>query len=212
MYPTRIEVAHIMFTTTLLPAIRDAGPGARIVFVTSHEHMSVKQPVNWERLSSPEGEKEIPYSLSRYGASKIAGIYSTMHLQRALANEGIYVNCCHPGVRNRFLCLFYFTNTFLQVVVSDLTRSLSTILGKLSFILSIVESLMYQTVEVGALTQLYLAASPEVESKCIKGQFLWPVAKVFPEKASALAWDEGEQERYWDWAESVVDNAVKRVD
>ena len=89
-----------MFTTTLLPAIRNAGPGARIVFVTSQVHVYVKKPINWERLSSPEGEKEIPYSLSRYGASKIAGIYSTMHSQRALANEGIYVNCCHPGVRN----------------------------------------------------------------------------------------------------------------
>ena len=101
---------------------------------------------------------------------------------------------------------------FLQVVISDFTRNVGTILGKLSFILWIVESLIYQTVEVGALTQLYLAASPEVESKGIKGQFLWPVAKVCPEKGSALAWDEKEQERYWNWAESVADKAVKRVD
>ena len=100
LYPASVEVAHMLFTTTLLPAIRNAGPGARIVFVTSHAHVYVKRPINWERLCSPEGEKELPYSLSRYSASKIAGIYSTMHLQRALANEGIYVNCCHPGVRD----------------------------------------------------------------------------------------------------------------
>lgn len=89
-----------MFTTTLLPAIRNAGPGARIVNVTSHGHVRIKQPVNWERLCSPEGEKELQPGLSRYGGAKIAGIYSTMHLQRALADEDIYVNCCHPGVRN----------------------------------------------------------------------------------------------------------------
>ena len=51
-------------------------------------------------MGSPEGEKELPSSFSRYGGAKIAGIYSTMHLQRALADEDIYVNCCHPGVRN----------------------------------------------------------------------------------------------------------------
>ena len=98
------------------------------------------------------------------------------------------------------------------MVISDFTRNLSTILGKLSFILWIVESLIYQTVEVGALTQLYLAASPEVESKSIKGQFLWPVAKICPEKASALAWDEQEQEKYWNWAESVAGQAMERLD
>lgn len=100
----------------------------------------------------------------------------------------------------------------MQPAISDFSRDVRATLGKMSFLLWILESLFYQTVEVGALTQLYLAASPEVESKGIKGQYLWPVAKVCPEKASALAWDEKEQERYWNWAKGVADKAMKRAD
>jgi len=191
-----VEVGHFVFTNTLLPAIRKSGPGARIVNVSSYAHNAVKKSVNFEKLRSSEAETELPSALERYGMAKLVGIQFTQSLQRLLANDSIYVNCCHPGA-----------------VVSDFNRDIVTTFGKIaSYGLALIAKLWFQPVEVGALTQLYLATSPEVESKGIKGQYLWPVAKIHMDGASSLAKDEAEQKRYWEWSEGVVGAALERVD
>jgi len=191
-----VEVGHFVFTNTLLPALRKAGPGARIVNVTSYGHSAVKKSVNFERLSSSDGEKEFPDPLERYGVAKLVAIQYTQSLQRLLVNDSIYVNCCHPGA-----------------VATDFNRDIGTTFGKIAgYVVVVMEKLLFQPVQVGALTQLYLAASPEVESKGIKGQYFWPVAKMHTDAATSLAKDEAEQNRCWDWSEGVVNAALKRVD
>lgn len=194
--PNRVEVGHFVFTNTLLPAIRTAGPGARIVVVTSWGHNIIKKPINYKRLSSLEGEQELKNSFGRYGAQKLVGLQFSMALQRRLANDGIYVNTCHPGSAK-------------TEWVRDM-RSQYGVIGR--YILSLISGLFSQTVQIGALTQLYLATSPEVVSKGIKGQYYWPVVKAVTDEASELARDEKDQERYWNWAEGEVDAALKRVD
>ena len=164
--------------------------------VSSYAHNGVKKPYSFERLSSPDGEKELGAPLERYGAAKLAGIHHTQSLQRLLINESIYVNCCHPGA-----------------VASDFNRDVVSTYGVIAgYFLALLEKLFFQPVQVGALTQLYLAASPEVESKSIKGEYLWPVAKIHTSAATSLARDQAEQKKYWDWSEGVVTAALKRVD
>ncbi|KIM87346.1 hypothetical protein PILCRDRAFT_814840, partial [Piloderma croceum F 1598] len=149
--------------------------------LSSSGHTDVKSPVNFERLSSPEGGKEIPW-LGRYGIAKLVAIQFTQSLQRLLANESIYVNCCNPGA-----------------VATDLNRDIETKFGRIAvYILALLQKLFFQPVQIGALTQLYLAASPEVEDKGIKGQYFWPVAKLHTSAANYLALDEAEQKKYWD--------------
>ena len=164
--------------------------------VSSYAHNFLKKRYSFERLSSSDGEKELKTPLERYGAAKTAGIHHTQSLQRLLINESIYVNCCHPGA-----------------VASDFNRDVASTYGKIvGYLLVLLEKLFFQPVQVGALTQLYLAASPEVESKSIKGEYLWPVAKIHTSAATSLARDQAEQKKYWDWSEGVVTAALKRVD
>lgn len=163
--------------------------------LTSARHMDVKSPVNFERLSSPDGEKEMPW-LGRYSISKLVAIQFTQSLQRLLANESIYVNCCNPGA-----------------VATDFNRDIEAKFGMISvYLLALLQKLFFQSVQIGALTQLYLATSPEVEDKGISGQYFWPVAMLHTSAANSLALDETEQKKYWDWCEGVVDAALKRVD
>lgn len=163
--------------------------------LSSFSHTAVKNPVNFKRLSSPESEKDMS-ALGRYGVAKLLAIQFTQSLQRLLANESIYVNCCHPGA-----------------VATDFNRDIEAKFGMIAaYAVALMQKLFFQSVQIGALTQLYLAASPEVEDKGIRGQYFWPVAKLHTSAANSLALDEVEQKKYWDWSEGVVDAALKRVD
>ena len=135
-------------------------------------------------------------ALGRYAAVKLVAIQCTQLPLKLLGNEPIYVNCCHP-----------------DAVTTDLNRDIEAKFGKLAgYTIVLLQKLLFQSVQIGALTQLYLAASPDVESKGIKGQYFWPVAKLHTSAAAPLAIDEAEQKKYWDWSQRVIDVALKRVD
>jgi len=87
--------------------------------------------------------------------SKLAIIMFTAELARRVAGKQIYVNTLHPGM-----------------IPSDLQNNM-TVWPLTAFI---IRRLMI-TPEEGALTQLYLATSPEVEKDDIRGQYYVPIAK-----------------------------------
>ena len=94
--------------------------------------------------------------LDCYGISNLVAIQFIQSLQRLLANESIYVNCCNPGV-----------------VATDFNRGIEVKFGMIAvYAVALIQELLAQSVQTGALTQLYLAAGPEVEDKGIKGQSL----------------------------------------
>jgi retinol dehydrogenase 12 len=96
--------------------------------------------------------------------------------------QGVYVNSCHPGTVN-----------------SDLMRHSS------SFLSSIIKAGLIST-EDGAITQMYLATSPEVEEKDLRGQYYVPFA--VPGSVGRHASSQENQTKLWDFSEKILHEKV----
>ena len=93
-YEETLAVNHFapfLLTGLLLPAIKSAGPGARIVNVASGAHKFVKG-MQFDDLQS-ENEFKM---FNVYGRSKLANMLFTRSLAKRLEADGITVNCLHP--------------------------------------------------------------------------------------------------------------------
>lgn len=66
--------------------------------------------------------------------------------------------------------------------------------------------LLFISTEDGALTQLYLATSPEVEEKEVKGQYYVPIA--VPSQPKAIAMSEETALELWDFTENLIKEKV----
>ena len=84
--------APFLLTGLLLPALLDAGPGARIVNVASGAHHSVRG-MRFDDIQSEQNYK----TFDAYGRSKLANILYTGSLAKWLEGTGVTVNCLHPG-------------------------------------------------------------------------------------------------------------------
>ena len=74
-----------------------------------------------------------------------------------------------------------------------------------TIIVGLVETLeakLMWSAEDGALTQVYLAAAPEVVSENIRGQYLHPIARIV--STLPLALDEGVQDDLWTLSEKIL--------
>lgn len=129
------HLAPFLLTHLLLPALK-AAKAARVVNVSSVVHRTT-------HLDFDDLQSEKHYGgLHAYAKSKLANILFTYELARRLAGSGVTSNCLHPGIvatgfgQNQpgfFKALFAFAS---PLFVSPAT---------------------------GARTQVFLAASPEVE-------------------------------------------------
>ncbi|KAF9092037.1 hypothetical protein BGX23_004677 [Mortierella sp. AD031] len=184
------HVGPFVFTMALLDRLKESQP-SRIVCTSSYSHeiLVSKAGIEFEKLKdeidtidkTPEGD------LGRYGQSKLANILFAKALSRRLAKDQVFVNVTHPGVCPKSV-----------VPEDDSWKELITSWVKKAF------ALPY---EVGALTQLYLATSTEIEEKDIRGRYFIPVAnEILP---SSHARDEKLQEKLWAWTEEVVSEKVK---
>lgn len=127
------HIGHFLLTEFLLPCIKASAP-ARIVTVASRAHYRVKA-WDWDALRRPSASRT---GLPEYGVSKLANVLFSAELGRRLAGTGVNTYALHPGV-----------------VATDVWRSVPwpfRSLIKLGMI----------SVEEGAKTTLYCAASPEV--------------------------------------------------
>jgi NAD(P)-dependent dehydrogenase (short-subunit alcohol dehydrogenase family) len=119
-----------------------------------------------------------------YGKSKASNILFTRGLAKRLEEKGvhnIYVNSIDPGG-----------------VRTDLQRHATYVATFLKFVL--VEP------EEGALTHLYLATSPEVEKKSIKGKYYVPIA--VPGKVHGVAGSENAPAKLWEFTENLLKEKV----
>ncbi|SDP62321.1 oxidoreductase [Lentzea jiangxiensis] len=140
------HLGHAALTWLLLPALRQR-PGARVVTVSSLMHRAGRidfEDPNWERR---------PYSLQgSYGQSKLANILFARELERR--SPDVTSIAAHPGM----------TATELTNNMADAHRSaVMKIGGRISHLFS-------QSVEMGALPQLYAATSPDARG----GQYYGP--------------------------------------
>ena len=138
-YETTFAVNHLgyfLLTGLLLPRLRAAAPGARIVNVASDAH-------RWGPLDLADLQNEREYKAMKiYGQSKTANILFTRELARRLAGSGVTVNALHPGA-----------------VATRLGRGS----GPLFDLLQSVISVFMKSPAQGADTSIYLASAPELE-------------------------------------------------
>ena len=138
-YETTFAVNHLgyfLLTGLLLPRLRAAAPGARIVNVASDAH-------RWGALDLADLQNEREYKAMKvYGQSKTANILFTRELARRLEGSGVTVNALHPGA-----------------VATRLGRGS----GPLFDLLQRVISVFMKSPEQGAETSIFLASAPELE-------------------------------------------------
>ncbi|KAF9089261.1 hypothetical protein BGX29_012140 [Mortierella sp. GBA35] len=176
------HLGHFVFTLGLLDKLKESQP-TRVVVLSSFVHEMA--PKGGIVLDSINDEKAMG-PMARYGQSKLANVLFGKALARRLAKEKVYVNVAHPG--------------YCQ---SNLARRTAEIYGEFGGRMSdVVAKCFAKKPKVGALTQLYLATSPEVEEKDIRGRYFVPIAKEI--QPAPYAKDEELQETLWTFSEDLV--------
>jgi NAD(P)-dependent dehydrogenase (short-subunit alcohol dehydrogenase family) len=109
-------LGHFVLTNTIMPKVLAAGPGARLVFVSSSGHR-----YNPFRFFDPNFEVPGSYGeFSAYGSSKAAVILYAALLKKRLAPRGIHVYALDPGS----------ISTNLQAHVKDLGPTVFTVMDE----------------------------------------------------------------------------------
>ncbi|KAF9379671.1 Retinol dehydrogenase 14 [Podila verticillata] len=176
------HLGHFVLTTALLDCLKESQP-SRVVVVSALLYDLLPEGgfdldnINNDKIGDP---------LQRYGRSKLANILFANALARRLANEQVYVNSLHPGVVDTGMT-HHFNDHRANMMASIMTQ-----FAKFTSV----------TPAQGALTQLYLATSPEVANKDIRGRFFIPVAKELGLNSEAL--DVDLQEKLWEYSEKIV--------
>jgi NAD(P)-dependent dehydrogenase (short-subunit alcohol dehydrogenase family) len=166
------HLASFLLTNLLLDTIKASAP-ARIVNVSSEA-----QAAGFIDFDDLEGKRN--YRLLRaYAQSKLANVLFTYALARRLEGTGVTVNCLHPG----------------RVVTNIWTRVLPNWLH----FLGIIVRPFCIPAEQGALTNIYLATSTEVEG--VTGKF-FDKCRILP--SAKISCDQNIQERLWTISEKLT--------
>lgn len=128
------HVGYFVLTNLLLPGLKAAGMGARIVSTASDAHRGAK--LDFDDLQSERGYSGFPV----YKKSKLANILFTRELARRVT--GITANCLHPG--------------FVATRFGDEGG------GWLPWLVKVAKATVAISPEDGAKTITYLASSAEV--------------------------------------------------
>ncbi|KAF9132463.1 hypothetical protein BGW39_000100 [Mortierella sp. 14UC] len=183
------HMGHFVFTMGLLDRIKESQP-SRIVIISSLAHEMTPKTMNGIDFDTINDSTKAD-GWDRYARSKLANVLFGKALARRLANDKVWVNIVHPGSVN-----------------TNLSRSVRDSMGKaLGSLYDFLSSKLAMTPEVGALTQLYLATSPEVEEKDIRGRYFVPIANEIEPTAESK--DEELQEKLWTFSETLAREKVK---
>ncbi|MFQ5830562.1 MAG: SDR family oxidoreductase [Candidatus Methylomirabilia bacterium] len=158
------HLAYFLLTHLLLERLRESGHG-RIVNVASDAHQFGKLDFN-----DLQNQRHYRF-MQVYGQSKLCNILFTRELAPRIAGTGVSANCLHPGTVATRLGQ---NNGWLAVLIS---KALTPVLC---------------TVEQGARTSIYLAASPAVEG--VSGKYFRDCQEAQP---SPAAQDEEAAKRLW---------------
>ncbi|GAB5587331.1 hypothetical protein Unana1_02231 [Umbelopsis nana] len=176
------HLAHFYLTTQLLPILEKSHP-SRVVNVSSLGHRFIY--FRGMQLDTLNDESNYQKELA-YGRSKAANILFTRELAKRLEAKGIehvYVNCNHPGS-----------------VSTDLMRHVGNPFT------DIISRWYFISPEDGAVTQLYLGTSPEIEEKNIKAKYFIPYGQEYtPLKAATT---EENQTELWEFTEKILHEKV----
>jgi NAD(P)-dependent dehydrogenase (short-subunit alcohol dehydrogenase family) len=169
------HLGHFVLVNRLLDRVTEADSG-RVVMVSSLGHYtSVAGGINFDNLS---GEKHyVPFTF--YGQSKLANLLMSNELARRLEGSGATSNAIHPGI-----------------IMTPLMRNIGDIRATLTGIFSWPVS---RSVEQGAATQCYVAASPKLEG--VSGHYF---ADCNPARMSAHGQNPELASRLWTVSEELA--------
>ncbi|MCE6997748.1 oxidoreductase [Saccharothrix sp. S26] len=174
------HLGHAALTWLLMPALRTR-PGARVVTVSSLLHQ-----IGRVDLADPNYEVRRYSAWGAYGQSKLANLLFARELARRTRTAGVDVTsvAAHPGA----------TATELSANMARARRNPLLGLG------TRISDLFSQSVEVGALPQLYAATSPDVEPGGYYGPdgFRETRGHPAPAKSTAASRDQLAASRLWD--------------
>lgn len=151
----------------------------------AHEH-TVGGGIDFETLNVESASTPN----SRYGRSKLANVLFGKALARRLKGTQVYCNIAHPGF-----------------VATELARDRSVFGAALNTIFNVMTTFLAMTPQQGALTQLYLASSPEIVNRDIRGRYFIPIGNEI--QPSPYGRDEALQEKLWTYSEEMVRQHVK---
>lgn len=179
--------SHVVLTNALLPILIASQP-SRIVNLSSLAHTRAPlDGIHYSQLLSEESY----HPQSRYAETKLANIHFTRLLQKKLQmlarSQGkeckVYVNAVHPGIVKTELSRNFAKNkdvmtneTMLKIVSIDAFR--------------------------GALTQIYVAASPEIEKESSFGNYFVPYCTMAEPTLCGKSDEMALQT--WNWTETVL--------
>ncbi|MFI6584157.1 oxidoreductase [Embleya sp. NPDC050493] len=159
------HLGHFALTGLLLPLLV-AGPGARVVTVSSDNH--AEGEIDFDDL---QAERKYGRN-SSYARSKLANLLFTLELQRRADGAGVD----------------------LVSVASD-PGTTATNIGALPRVMSLMMRLFLQSADKGAIPSLYAATSPEARGGEFYGpgpKRMTPSPKALDEAVAARLWDVSE--------------------
>ncbi|MDE0143755.1 MAG: oxidoreductase [Caldilineaceae bacterium] len=173
------HLGHFALTGALLPLLLET-PGSRIVNVSSMAHRNGRM-----NFSDLQGRRK--YSpFGAYSQSKLANLLFTLELQRRLESigAGTFSVSAHPG----------FAATNLQYAAAREKESRIELV-----VMRILNALLSQSAEQGALPQLYAATAADVRGGDYIGPDGWMQMRGLPKKhrAKETAYDQEAAQELW---------------
>ncbi|KAH9459966.1 hypothetical protein Pst134EB_008177 [Puccinia striiformis f. sp. tritici] len=181
---------HFALTSHLLPILKKTAssvsdPHVRIVNVASLAHLFATNP----DLSSLEGiNRRDDRPMRRYDHSKLNNVLFTNELQKRLSDTSIYCLSVHPGL---------VASDIFNGIMSDFLTNWFTKFG--SYIIA--------SPHEGALTQLYAATSPDIETKGLRAAYLVPYGQVGRKSLLAQDHDGKLGQQFWNLCERLMQAA-----
>ncbi|KAL7274994.1 hypothetical protein RUND412_002088 [Rhizina undulata] len=198
------HLGHFAFVTELLPLLEQtakSGEGeVRVVITGSEAHRLVKG-IDFDEVVTQEKGAAIMGGMKRYGRSKLANLLFGKELDRKVRGKGIRVNIGHPGMVAKTTLGGNGSQFGIPSFITNGIRSMLDFVG-----LSALE---------GAMTQFYLATSPEVLREDIHGKYFvphlsWSLHYQYSKESepNMVGNDEELAKNLWEFSEEAVNEAL----
>ncbi|KAF2453932.1 short-chain dehydrogenase [Lineolata rhizophorae] len=176
------HVGHFLFTNLIMPRILTAGPGARVVNLSSVGHLG--SPIRFDDINFKKGD----YTwVKAYGQSKTANILFSLSLADKLKDKEITAFSLHPGaIRTNIWRHFTTDYMFKQGWVDEEGNSTEGVIH-------------WKNMSEGAATSLVAALDPELSRH--SGAYLDDCQIC---SAAPYAMDKDNAEKLWKLTEELV--------
>ncbi|KAF2098284.1 putative short-chain dehydrogenase [Rhizodiscina lignyota] len=186
------HIGHFLFTNLILNKILAAGPGARVVTISS-DGLRLS-PIRWDDMNFSEGKTYNRWYA--YGQSKTATNLFTVELAKRYGSKGLLAFNVHPGViAESNLGRHNDWDAYGEM------RSIDQKLGNHQGF----EPYPYKSMSQGAATHIYAAFEPSLAAS--NGAYLQDCGvpkQDDPEEVKPYAMDPKEAEKLWKYSEKVV--------